>query len=154
MKKSIELTIGGTKYEGKATFAFIKETEKLGTFNESTSKLEGGIESLLTSLVQGEAQSLVDFWTAATAHYGKKERPSQAQVEQAIEEVVENGAELEDLLKEAYDFVRESGFFKKIVSTFWEQFEMAKKLGKTDEEKEQNLAMYEHMMKLKEQIEA
>lgn len=154
MTKTLTLNIADTKYEAKASFAFIKVTEALGDFNEKTAKYAGGLETLLTSLVQFDAESLVDFWVAATAHYNKKERPSQIQVEQAIEDAVENGAELEDLLKDAYQFMSNSGFFKRKVTTFWEQFEMAKTMGKTDEEKEQNLAMYNHMQKLKEQIEA
>lgn len=150
----ITLKINEEEYKGKASFAFIKSVETLGKLNEETAKFEGGVETLLTSLITGEAEALVDFWKAATAHYKLKEQPSKSVIERAIENEVEGGKDLEDMLKEAYQFMAQSGFFKRKVRTFWENFEMAKTLGKTEEENKQNLMMYDHMMKMKKQIEA
>lgn len=153
MTNVLELNIGGTNYEAKATFAFMKESEKLGTYNEDSGKIEGGLENLLTALAQEDASALVNFWTAATAHYGKSKKPKQQEIEKAIEDAVENGVELEDLIKGAYKFMSNSGFFKRKVTTFWENFELIPTMGKTEDEKEQNQFMYDRMMKLKAQIE-
>ena len=150
---TLTLTVGKKDYIAKASFAFLKEAEVLGSFNEGTSKYEGGIENLLTSLVSNEISSLVDFWNAALAHYGKKERPTVVGIEGALEEHIEENG-IEEAFKNAYKFMETSGFFAKKVTSFWEMFEMAKTMGKTDEEKEQNEMMYDRMMKLKAEIEA
>lgn len=150
---TLTLAVGKKEYTAKASFAFLKEVEKLGTYSEKTNKEEGGLETLLQGLVQNEPTSLVDFWVAATAHNTKKEIPSRSEIESALEEHIEENG-LDELFKSAYNFMRNSGFFAKKVKTFWEMFEMAETLGQTDEEKEQNKSMVEYMMKLKAEIEA
>lgn len=151
---TLSLSINKKDYEAKASFAFLKVVEPLGQFTEQTGKIEGGLEALVTSLVSNDIDSLVEFWTAATAHYGKKDKPSREQIETALEAVIEDGKDIDELFKEAYQFMRESGFFKKKIKMLWEQIDMLKTAGATDEEKEQNKMMYEQFMKMKEEIEA
>lgn len=151
---TLSLKINQTNYDAKASFAFLKVAESFGNFDEKVNKFVGGLENLVTSLVTSEIESLVQFWTAATAHYGKKDKPSEEQIQTALEEQIEGGKDLDVLFKEAYNFMRNSGFFKKKIQNYWEQTEMMKDFGATEDEKKTNKIAYEQLMKMKNEIEA
>lgn len=150
---TLTLTINEKEYTAKASFAFLKSVQSLGQFTEQTGKIEGGLEALITALVSNDIDSLVDFWSAATAHYGKKDKPTREQIETSLENIIEGGKDIEELFKEAYKFMRESGFFKKRIKLLWEQIEMMKTSGTTEEKKQENEQTYEQFMKMKAEIE-
>lgn len=150
---SLHLTIGDKEIQGKPSFAFLKLADsKYGTFQEKTGKMTGGLMNILTGIVEGEVQAALEYWDCATAHL--KDKPSSEKIEEALEQRIEKDGDTEPLLKEIYNELTNSGFFKKTVKEFWKNVEMMKDFGKDKEEKAQHKTAYDLMMTKKAEIEA
>lgn len=150
---ALTITIQNKQYTGKPSFAMARYAdEKYGNYIEKANKYAQGIENILSGVVEGSVESIVQYWDAALAHL--KERPSVADIEEALEARIEEVGDTEPLLKEIYNELTTSGFFKKTVKAFWKNVELMKDFGATEEEKEQNKTAYDMMQKLKVEIEA
>lgn len=149
---ALTLTIQDKQFTGKPTFAMARyANENYGNYIKKADKYAQGIENILSGVIEGSIESIVQYWDSALAHL--KERPSIAEIEAALEERIEEVGDTEPLLKEIYRELSTSGFFKKTIKGFWKNIEMMKDFGATDEEKEQNKQAYEMMLKLKAEIE-
>ena len=149
---ALTLTIQDKQFTGKPTFAMARyANENYGKYIEKANKYAQGIENILSGVIEGSVDSIVQYWDAALAHL--KERPSIAEIETALEERIEQEGDTEPLLKEIYRELSTSGFFKKTIKEFWKNIEMMQDFGATDKEKEQNKKAYDMMQKLKAEIE-
>lgn len=144
------LHINGTEHEAKFNFAFSKKAdEKYG----DEGKKGTGFHGVYMGLLQATNESLVAFWDCGLSHLKGKEKPSVDDIEAAIVERIEEDGDSIDLLKEAYQAMDESGFFKQQSKKFWSNLEMAKEMGKTDEEKERNAKLHEFMVKSRNELQ-
>ena len=126
------LTIDGKEYEAKTNFKF----ERLANdkYNEeSGGEKIGGFMSVYFKLLQYDNDGLLAFWDCGLAHY-KKDKPSQEQIEEALEELIEQDSD--KAFKEAFTVLDKSGFFKKKVNTIWKEFTKAQKPKKDETEKQ------------------
>lgn len=145
------LTINGTEHEAKFNFAFSKKAdEKYG----EEGKKGTGFHSVYMGLLQATNESLVAFWDCGLSHLKGKDKPSVDDIEQAIVERIEEDGDSIYLLKEAYQAMDESGFFKQQSKKLWSNLEMAQEMGKTDEEKERNKNLYAYMVKNRSELQA
>lgn len=127
------LTIDGKQYEAKANFKFERVADKKYKGEE---KEVSGLEKIYQDLMSYKTSALVAFWDCATAHYGKNQ-PSVQKIEEALEEIIEEHG-TEQLFKEAFQTIDNSGFFKLQLKEFWNNLEMIEKF--MDDEKEQKQA--------------
>lgn len=145
------LTVNEKDHEVKFNFKFSKlADEKYGQSDEKGNKT-GGFHSVYIGLLQASNDSLVAFFDCGLSHLGK-DKPSVEQIQDAIVERIEVDGDSEPLLKEAYKAMDESGFFKQQSKKFWKNFELMKSTGKTDEEKAQNLKMYNMLMESRKEL--
>lgn len=148
------LEIKGEQYEGKGSFAFARKADELlGTIPEKskTGKKEGGLNNLLTELLDGsrDLEALVHFWECALAH-DKKVKATD--IEAALEQRIEDEGTFE-LIKEAYDVIDNSGFFKRAVEKFWSNVDLMSKIESDDpKEQQQHQLAIEMMTKAKAEI--
>lgn len=128
------LEIDGVQYEAKASFKFErKANEKYNDPNQEYS----GLEKIYQDLMSYKISSLLAFWDCATSHL-KKNQPSVESIEDTLTSIIEKDEEaLEQLFKDAFQVIDNSGFFKLQLKEFWKNIEMIDKLAKDDAEKEQ-----------------
>ncbi|MBT2599084.1 MULTISPECIES: tail assembly chaperone [unclassified Oceanobacillus] len=141
------LNINGEQYEAKANFKFErKANEQYKDPNQEYS----GLEKIYQDLMSYKISALSAFWDCATAHY-KKKQPTVDAIEDALSEVIEKD-EAEQLFKEAFQAIDNSGFFKLQLREFWKSVNMIDKMAKDDEEKEQALAAKEMFLEKREEL--
>ena len=146
------LQINGTEHEAKFNFLFAKAAkEKYAEVDESGKKGDG-FNAIYMGLLQGSNDSLVAFWDCGLAHLKGKDKVSVEDIETAIVERVEEDEDTIHLLKEAYNAIDQSGFFKQQSKKLWSNFEMLKTMGSTDEEKEKNKVMHETLIANKKEM--
>lgn len=147
------LQINGKEYEAKCTFAFEKHAEKNYDQEDKNGNKAGGFSALYMRLLQSTSnRDLVAFWDCALEHLGKKDKPSIEQIETAIEARIEEEGDADSLFEEAFAAIDEAGFFKKQVKKFWKNLDLMKGIGKTDEEKDQNLKAYQTMIESRDEL--
>jgi Phage tail assembly chaperone protein, TAC len=129
------LTIGGRQFEAKANFRFERLADK--KYRDKDAKNEmSGLEQIYQDLMAYKISALVAFWDCATSHY-VKEQPSTEMIEDALSKVIEedeDGSAVENLFKEAFQTVDNSGFFRLQLKEFWKNLDLIDKF--TDDEKE------------------
>lgn len=149
---ALTLIVQDKKFTGKPSFAMARyANENYGNYIEKANKYAQGIENILSGVIEGSIESIVQYWDAALAHL--KDRPSIVEIEAALEERIEQDGDTEPILKEIYRELSTSGFFKKTIKEFWKNIELMQNFGATDEEKAQNKQAYDMMQKLKMEIE-
>lgn len=149
---SAYLKINGAEQQAKFNFLFSKVAkEKYSEADEKGNKTDG-FSAIYLGLLQGSNDSLVAFWDCGTAHLKGKEKPTVEDIQIAIAERAEEDEDTLGMLKEAYNAMDQSGFFKQQSKKFWTNFEMVKTQGKTDEEKENNQAMYKALVQSKKEL--
>ncbi|NRG43292.1 hypothetical protein HRF87_00770 [Bacillus sp. CRN 9] len=128
------LEINGVQYEAKASFKFErKANERYVDPNQEYS----GLEKIYQDLMSYKISALLAFWDCATSHL-KKEQPSVESIESTLTSIIEKDEEaLEQLFKDAFQVIDNSGFFKLQLREFWKNIEMIDKLAKDEAEKEQ-----------------
>lgn len=128
------LTIDGKQFEAKANFKFERTADKKYKTKEEIS----GLEQIYQDLMSYKVSALLAFWDCATAHYHKGQ-PSPEKIEDALSEIIENGDEetVEQLFKDAFQTVDNSGFFRLQLKEFWNNLNMIDKMAKDEQEKEQ-----------------
>jgi hypothetical protein len=137
------LEIDGKEYEAKCTFGFDRLAKKKYENNEDENKLDG-FTNIYMNLLEYSNDHLLAFWDCGLEHLGK-DKPKLEEIEEAIMARIDEDEDTEPLFKEAFRAVDQSGFFKRRAKKFWRDFEIMKKSGKTEEEKEQNEKMHKLM---------
>lgn len=129
------LTIDGKQFEAKANFKFERTAEK--KYKDEKGELSG-LEKVYQDLMSYKASAIIAFWDCATSHYAKGQ-PSIEKIEEALIEIIENGTEeeIEQLYKDAFKAVDNSGFFRLQLREFWNNLDLIDKLAKDETEKEQ-----------------
>lgn len=151
---ALNLTINNKTFTTKPSFAMVKHAnETYGTYIEKTGKYAQGVETILSGVLEESAESIVHYYDAALAHYGK-ERPTITEIEDALEVRIDEIGDTTPLLKEIYKELSTSGFFKNLTKKFWKNIELMKDFGETEEEKAKNKQAYEYMIERKAEIEA
>lgn len=145
------LTIKGKDYEGKCTFKFDRLADAKYNEADANGNETGGFMSLYMQLLQSSTKHLPAFWDCAL-EYLKKEKPSLEDIEEAIEQRIEEDGDTDQLFREAFKALDESGFYKKQAKSFLKNLEMLKESGVTDEEKADNLKMYNMMMDARNEL--
>ncbi|MDX1807679.1 MAG: tail assembly chaperone [Paenisporosarcina sp.] len=135
------LTVKEKEYEGKCTFKFDRLADEKYGEPDKNGKNIGGFMNLYMALLQYSNNHLVSFWDCALDYLGK-EKPSISEIEEAVEERLENDSDPKTIFQEAFKAVDDSGFFKLQAKTFWKNLELMKDKGETEEEKAENLKMY------------
>lgn len=148
------LTIKGKELEGKCTFKFDRLADEKYNEEDAKGNKSGGFMNIYMNLLQQTHNKyLVAFWECALAYLGK-EKPTEVQIEEAIEARIEEDGDAEGLFKETFRMVDESGFFKIQVKTFWKNLETLKESGNDDKDKAQNLKMYSMMKEARDELKA
>lgn len=140
------LDINGTKFEGKCNFLFdqvstvnfgtdeVKENPKTGEQVKTGKKVKGsGIQNILSGLLEYNTVSIVDFWECALAGY-RENMPKREEIEAALMTRIETDSDTLPLIKETFQTINESGFFKQDVKKFLKNFSLMDRLQPKDEE--------------------
>ncbi|MGE7922378.1 tail assembly chaperone [Viridibacillus arvi] len=147
------LTIKGQEYEGKCTFKFDRVSDEKYNSQDEKGNDVGGFSTIYMGLLQYDIKALSQFWDCALSHLSSKAKPSLTEIEGALEKRIEEDEEaLEELFKEAFKAIDQSGFFKLTVKSFWKNLNMAEGMGKDDEEKEQSKNFVEMMKEAREEL--
>jgi hypothetical protein len=143
------LTIDGKQYEAKANFKFERVADK--KYKGEKGELSG-LEQIYQDLMSYKSSALIAFWDCATAHLAKDNQPSVEKIEEALSIVFENDPDaVEQLFKDAFQTVDNSGFFRLQLREFWKNLDLIDKLAKDEQEKEQaQLAKKMYLEKRKE----
>ena len=147
------LTIKDTEHKAKCAFAFDRLANAKYNDEDKKGNKAGGFMNLYNNLLEFDTSYLVAFWVCALEYLGK-DKPSQAEIEEAIEARIEEDGDTEKLIKEAFNELGDSGFFKMKAKKYWKNLEILKATGKTDEEKAENLKMYDLMQESKNAMKA
>ncbi|PUB12627.1 tail assembly chaperone [Paenisporosarcina sp. OV554] len=135
------LNIKDTEHKAKCAFKFDKWADEKYNDEDKKGNKAGGFMNIYNNLLEFETKYLVAFWDCALAYLGKG-KPSLSEIEDAIEERIEEDGDTEKLIKEAFNELTDSGFFKMKAKKYWKNLEILKDTGKDDEEKAENLKMY------------
>lgn len=144
------LTIGKDQHEAKFGFAFKNLADKNYNQMDKEGNDVGGFSSIYTGLLQFDLDALKAFWDCGLAHL--KKRPAMAAIEEALEARIEEDGETDQLFKEAFKEINDSGFFKKDVKNFWKNLNMFKEMGVTEQEKEENAKGAQMMLDAKAEL--
>lgn len=136
------LLINGVEHEAKFNFLFSKKADEKYGEKDENGKNVGGFHAIYLGLLQASNDSIVAFWDCGLAHLKGKEKPTLEDIQNAVVERIEEDEDSLPMLKEAYQAIDASGFFKQQSKKSWKNFEMMKSIGKTEEEKAQNLKMF------------
>jgi len=142
------LKIKDKEYKAKCTFKFDRLADEKYNEEDKKGNKAGGFMNLLNNLLEFDTNYVTAFWYCALEYLGK-DKPSLADIEEAIELRIEEDGDTEKLVKEAYNELTDSGFFKMRTKKYWKNIEILKTTGKTDEEKAENLKMYNMMQESK-----
>lgn len=126
------LTIGVQQFTAKVNFKFEKLAEK--KYKDEKGE-QGGLEKIYSDLMAYKTSALIAFWDCATAQYGK-DQPSIEKIEEALIKVFESEEEdaVENLFKDAFQSVDNSGFFKLQLREFWKNLDLVEKMAKDETE--------------------
>ncbi|MGG3573410.1 tail assembly chaperone [Bacillus gobiensis] len=128
------LTIGDKQFEAKVGFKFDRVADKKYSGEGELT----GLETIYQGLMGYKTKSLAAFWDCATAYYGKREQPSLEMIEEAIIKVIEEDEnELENLFKDAFKALDESGFFRLQLKEYWKNIDMLEQLAEDEKEMKQ-----------------
>ncbi|MEN2765836.1 tail assembly chaperone [Ornithinibacillus xuwenensis] len=141
------LEIDGKQVEAKASFKFERTAEK--KYRDDKQEYSA-LEKIYQDLMAYKTGALLKFWDCATSHHGKNQ-PSVEKIENALEEQIENG-DVEQLFKDAFRTIDESGFFRLQLREFWNNLDLIDRLAKNEEEKEQAKVAKEMYQSKREQL--
>lgn len=124
------LTIDGEDYFAKTNFKFERiANEKYNTKQDGQEI--GGFLNIYLNLLQFNNEAILQFWDCALAHY-KKEKPTLDDIEAALEARIEADGDTEQLLKEAFQTLDQSGFFRKQAKSTWRELTAVPKAKKSE----------------------
>lgn len=145
------LTVKGIEREAKCNFKFDRTADEKYNEQDKDGNKMGGFMSLYMNLLQFDTKALSAFWHCALSHLGK-DVPNQEDIEEALMARIEEEGDTEGMIKEAFEVIDNSGFFKKQAKNFWKDLELMKTAGKTKEEKVDNLTMYNRLQEARKEI--
>lgn len=146
------LTIKGKELEAKCTFGFQALADKKYSKKDQPSDEDNGFETIYMGLIDFDNKALVAFWECATVYLSKSERPSIEDIQEALEARFEEDGDSEKAVKEAFQAIDDSSFFKKKASKFWSNAEMVKEMGDNEEERKKNLMAYNVLQKARNEL--
>jgi hypothetical protein len=129
------LTIGKKQIEAKIAFKFDRRANDR---YKGTQEGASGFDNIYQGLLSYDLSMLLAFWDCATA-YLKKDQPSLDAIEEALEEIGEEGG-VEKLYNEAFTALDKSGFFSPKVKDFWKNIENLEKMVDSNNEQEMKQA--------------
>lgn len=147
------LKINGKELEAKCNFRFERLADKKYSEQDKEGNDIGGFHSLYSNLLQYSNKHLLAFWDCAL-DYLAKDKPKLEEIEAAIEARIEEDGDTEQLFKEAFQIIDESGFFKKQAKNYWKNIEAFKDSGKNEEEKAERAKQVEILLKAREELTA
>lgn len=135
------LTIGGKQFEARTDFKFQSVADKKYSEKDADGKkLQGGVETIYSNLLEEDNLYLAYFWDCALSHY--KDKPSVQEIENALMDAAGSECDFEPLFQDAFAQLDNSGFFRKKVKKFWKNLGMMEKMLNDESEKE----LYESQM--------
>ncbi|QFR56236.1 tail chaperone protein [Bacillus phage 000TH010] len=167
----LELRIGNEIVQGKVDFAFMKRAnEKYGKVRTEKHEMNGkehqeevktpGYEVIYEGLLNSNYEALLHFWDCVFASRDKI--PTLEEIGTALYEKMPADGDIDDLFKEAFQALDNSGFFKRAVRAYWKKMNSILKAleaqlkTKEDEEEKamltQGLEQYKEMTKLREEL--
>ncbi len=147
------LTINGKELEAKCNFRFERLADKKYSEQDKEGNDIGGFHALYSNLLQFSNKHLLAFWDCAL-DYLVKDKPKTEEIEAAIESRIEEDGDTEQLFKEAFEVIDESGFFKKQARNYWKNINAYKESGKTEEEKAERAKQADILLKTYEEMKA
>lgn len=129
------LTINGKQFEAKANFKFERAADK--KYKDEKGEISG-VEKIYQDLMSKKIGALLAFWDCATAQYGKGHQPSLVDIEESLTTIIENdNEEVEQLFKDAFQTMDNSGFFRLQLKEFWKNLDLIDQLAEDEKEKKQ-----------------
>lgn len=149
------LSINGTEYQGKCNFAFDQVADEKYNDEDGKGNKMGGFMNIYMKLMADDLKGLLAFWDCAVSEHGKK-RPSVKEIEAELMQIIddeENGeAAVDQLFKDAFKAVHNSGFYRKQTKRVWKNFAELETKGETKEKQESNKKIYQEMLETKEAL--
>jgi len=119
------LTIDGKEYEARTDFKFERTANEKYNQTDAEGNKQGGLVTIYGNLLEFDTLYLAAFWDCALAHL-KGDKPSLESIEKAILDYMDEHNDLDQLFKDAFRKLDNSGFFRKKVKKFWKNMEMMK----------------------------
>ncbi|MFJ6415007.1 tail assembly chaperone [Terribacillus saccharophilus] len=129
------LNIDGKDYEAKVTFQFNKLAKERYYGEDKEGNKSSGINNIYEKLLNYDHEGLIGFWDCGVAHL--KDRPKVIDIENALLELMDQAGDSEQLFKDCFKAMDESGFFKTQAKKFWINLEKAPDFAKDATEKKQ-----------------
>lgn len=117
------LTIGNKQYEARTDFKFERVANEKYNEKDSEGNKQGGLINIYSNLLEYDTLYLAAFWDCALAHL-KSDKPSLEAIESAILTHIEEHGDADQLFKDAFQRLDNSGFFKKKVKKYWKNLNM------------------------------
>ncbi|MEK4922026.1 tail assembly chaperone [Cytobacillus sp. FSL R5-0569] len=136
------LTIGEREYEARTDFKFEKVANEKYNEEDSQGNKQGGLINIYSKLLEFDILFLSAFWDCALSHL-KSEKPSLESIENAILKHIEENGDADQLFKDAFRKLDNSGFFKQKVKKYWKNLNLMSDFGETENEKKAILEMIE-----------
>ncbi|KIL45764.1 tail assembly chaperone [Jeotgalibacillus soli] len=144
------LNVNGKDYEAKVTFKFNSLAKDKYYGQDKEGNKSSGINSIYEKLLNFDHDGLLGFWDCAVNHL--KDRPILADIEAALEKRIEADDDTEDLFKEAFAVMDNSGFFKKQAKKYWKDLEKVPEFAKDEKEKTQMQTYVQRMKDSKAEL--
>ncbi|KIL46155.1 tail assembly chaperone [Jeotgalibacillus campisalis] len=129
------LNVNGKDYESKVTFKFNSLAKDKYYGEDKDGNKSSGINNIYEKLLNFDHEGLIGFWDCAVNHL--KDRPIRADIEEALMDVIDKDDDTEQLFKEAFIAMDNSGFFKLQAKKYWKDLEVAPEFAKDEKEKAQ-----------------
>ncbi|PAD36323.1 tail assembly chaperone [Terribacillus saccharophilus] len=129
------LNVNEKDYEARVTFQFNKLAKEKYYGEDKEGNKTSGINNIYEKLLNYDHEGLIGFWDCAVAHL--KDRPKLPEIEEALLKMMDEAGESEDLFKDCFKAMDESGFFKTQAKKYWKDLDRAPEFAKDAEEKKQ-----------------
>jgi len=145
------LIIDGKEYQARTDFKFERAANEKYNEADAEGNKQGGLITIYSNLLEYDVLYLSAFWDCALAHL-KADKPSLDSIDNAITDHIEEHSDADQLFKDAFSKLDQSGFFKKKVKKFWKNADMVKSLLTTDQEMKSYDQMLEDMKEARKEL--
>jgi len=128
------LTIGNKQYEARTDFKFERVANERYDQADPEGNKQGGLITIYSNLLEYDTLYLAAFWDCALSHL-KGDKPSLDSIETAILNHIEEHGDADQLFKDAFQRLDNSGFFRKKVKKYWKNLNMMLDFVETEQEK-------------------
>lgn len=146
------LNIDGIDYEAKVNYAFNRLAKEKYFGEDKEGNKSSGLTNIYEKLLRFDHEGLIGFWDCALNSV--KNRPKLFKIEEALEERIEQDGESEQLFKDCFNAMDQSGFFKTQAKKFWKDMEKTEDFVTDEKEKEQVRAYIKQMQESREAMTA